>query len=152
LGREERPKRRLRCICLPPCPGVVQRSRNPLFPNLFMHFGFARFAKQKCLSRFRIFGSLREGRNAGFVVFTCPPLSRRSATKTDPSFSKLLRGHNVAAKIATTLCIKRFEKRRGGLGGLLQNYFFCPGLFLSPIEAQALKGRQKGITANNFLR
>ena len=36
--------------------------------------------------------------------------------------------------------------------GLLQNYFFCPELFLSPIEAQALKGRQKGITANNFLR
>jgi len=26
--------------------------------------------------------------------------------------------------------------------GLLQNYFFCPELFLSPIEAQALKGRQ----------
>jgi len=36
--------------------------------------------------------------------------------------------------------------------GLLQNYFFCPELFLSPIEAQALKGRLKGITANNFLR
>ena len=48
------------------------------------------------------------------------------------------------------------EKERGVWGteemGLLQNYFFCPELFLSPIEAQALKGRQKGITANNFLR
>jgi len=51
---------------------------------------------------------------------------------------------------------KGLEKERGVWGteemGLLQNYFFCPELFLSPIEAQALKGRQKGITANNFLR
>ena len=37
-------------------------------------------------------------------------------------------------------------------GRLLQNYFFCPELFLSPIEAQALKGRQRDISGDKSLR